>query len=232
MLATLIVREKGQPDRCFPLTEKECLIGRSNDAHLRLGNVSVSRFHTRLTDNSSGWEFEDMQSQNGTVLNGRTTAKGPLKSGDELFLGKYTIVYLDESAHGFWNGQPVDSLAPFMPNNYDDEDNTYEISPEMLRQMQAAARRLKGARIENIETGQTWTPKDATLVFGGRGVVPVQGLTSFMSAAEIRWNGKRHILNKVGWSTILLNGQKTKKSSLEDGDRLKIGASEFEYVLV
>ena len=227
------MREKGQPDRCFPLTEKECLIGRSNDAHLRLGNVSVSRFHTRLTDGISGWEFEDMQSQNGTIVNGKSAEKGALKSGDELFVGKYTLVYLDDSAHGFWNGQPVDSLAPFMSTNYeDDEDNTYEISPEMLRQMQAAAKRLKGARIEDIETGQTWTPRDNTLVFGGRGEVPLQGITSFMSAAEIRWNGKRHVLNKLGWSALTVNGEKIKRASLEDGDRLKIGGSEFEYLLV
>ena len=230
-MATQIVREKGQPDRCFPLTEKECLIGRSNDAHLRLGNVSISRFHTRLVEAGEGWEFEDMQSQNGTIVNGRAIERGSLKSGDELFLGKYTIVYLDDSSHGFWNGQPVDSLAPYMGSQYDDEDNTYEISPDMLRQMQAAARRIKGARVEQLDTEQIWSPKDRTLVFGGRGEVPLQGVTGFMSAAEIRWNGKRHVLNKLGWGAVVHNGQKVKRAELEDGDRLVIGGTEFEYIL-
>jgi hypothetical protein len=97
--------------------------------------------------------------------------------------------------------------------------------------MQAAAKRLKGARVEDLQTGQQWEPSDETLVFGGRGKIPIQGVSGLLSAAEIRWNGKKHVLNKLGWSTVLVNDQKTKKAMLEDGDRLKIGSSEFEYLL-
>jgi pSer/pThr/pTyr-binding forkhead associated (FHA) protein len=230
-LATLIVREKGQPDRSFALVGDECVIGRGDDTHLRLPNVSVSRFHTRLIWGEDGWEFEDLQSQNGTIVNGKRQDRGPVRTGDEIFLGKYSLVFLGDDSHGIWKGRTIESLTPYVSATLGNDDNTYELSPEMLRQMQAAARRIKGARIEDIGTGRRWEPSDETLIFGGRGVIPVKGLASFMSAARLRWNGKSHVVQKLGWMSLTVNGKKVKESALEDGDRLKIGASEFEYML-
>jgi pSer/pThr/pTyr-binding forkhead associated (FHA) protein len=230
-LATLIVRENGQPDRSFPIEGDECVIGRSNDAHLRLPNVSVSRFHTRLSQNTVGWAFEDLQSQNGTLINGKRVEKGTLQSEDQLHLGKYTVIFLDDNSHGIWKGRTVETLSPYLAGGAGDEDSTYELSPEIIRQMQAAARRIKGACIENIESGLRWEPGDEVLGFGGKSGVPVQGFLGRLEAASMRWNGKRHILKKTGWAGLSVNGKKVSEVALEDGDRLKIGSSEFEYML-
>ena len=120
-------------------TGRELTVGRSPECWLGLRDDLVSRVHAEFIQDGGRLLVRDRGSRNGTIVNGQAIDKGALKCGDELFLGKYTIVYLDESSHGFWNGQPVDSLAPYMGAQYDDdEDNTYEISPEMLRQMQAA----------------------------------------------------------------------------------------------
>jgi pSer/pThr/pTyr-binding forkhead associated (FHA) protein len=230
-LATLIVREKGQPDRSFPLEGNECVIGRSNDAHLRLPNVSVSRFHTRLIQESNGWAFEDLQSQNGTVVNGKRAEKGALNSDDQLNLGKYTVIYMSDDSPGIWKGRTVETLSPYLADRLGDEDNTYELSPDMIRQMQAAARRVKGARIEDIASGRRWEPGDEPIGFGGRGGVPIQGILARMNAATLRWNGKRHVIKKTGWAALVVNDKKVNETALEDGDRLKIGGSEFEYML-
>jgi hypothetical protein len=47
-MAYLIIREKGQPDRAFPLARKSYTIGRGEKADLVLANVSVSRAHLRI----------------------------------------------------------------------------------------------------------------------------------------------------------------------------------------
>jgi pSer/pThr/pTyr-binding forkhead associated (FHA) protein len=230
-LATLIVREKGQPDRIFPLEEEECVIGRSNDAHLRLPNVSVSRFQTRLVFQGGQWGFEDLQSQNGTLVNGKRRDKGPLSSEDEINVGKYTLVFLGDDSHGIWKGRTIESLSPFLSSIFDSDDDTYELSPDMIRQMQAAARRISKACIEDVETGRRWQPGDDLLRFGGKGSVPVQGILGRLNVAALRWNGKRHIVKKTSWAAISVNGEKVNETILEDGDRLKIGGSEFEYML-
>lgn len=230
-LATLIVREKGQPDRSFPLEGRECVIGRSNDAHLRLPNVSVSRFQTRLVFQGGQWAFEDLQSQNGTLVNGKRLDKGPLSSEDEINLGKYTVVFLDDDSPGIWKGRTVESLAPFQSCTFDNDDITYELSPDMIRQMQAAARRISGACIEDVETGRRWQPGDDVVRFGGKGAIPVKGMLGRLNVATLRWNGKRHVVKKTSWAAISVNGKKFNETMLEDGDRLKIGGSEFEYML-
>ena len=231
-MALLIVREKGVPDRSFTLDGDEFFVGRSDDAHLRLPNVSVSRFHTRVYRKAGEWQYEDMQSQNGTLINGTRQSTGTLNDGDELYLGKYSLVFIHDGVNGMWRGRSVDTIAPFLADDSQvDDEHTYELSPEMIRQMQAAARRIKTARLEDIATGEQWEPRDETLLFGGRGSIPVQGMTNFMTAAKILWNGKRHVVQRVGWMSLSVNGKKVKQSVLEDGDRVRIGATEFEYIL-
>lgn len=70
------------------------LIGRLPDNHLALNHGSVSRRHVRLTVSQAGVFVEDMQSQNGTTINGvRLKDKHPLRPGDILRVGHVPMFY-------------------------------------------------------------------------------------------------------------------------------------------
>ena len=47
-MASLIIREAGQPDRIFHIQQKEIIIGRRQGAELVLPHVTVSREHAKI----------------------------------------------------------------------------------------------------------------------------------------------------------------------------------------
>lgn len=53
------------------LKKKDVLIGRGDDADIQLASQTVSAHHARIHMTSKGWALSDLDSHNGTKLNGR-----------------------------------------------------------------------------------------------------------------------------------------------------------------
>jgi pSer/pThr/pTyr-binding forkhead associated (FHA) protein len=51
----------------------------------------MSRNHAALVYSESQWFVEDLDSTNGTLLNGSRTSRSPVKSGDEIQLGRLIL---------------------------------------------------------------------------------------------------------------------------------------------
>lgn len=62
-------------------------IGRASTNHLVIGNPRVSRFHARLERSEDGVQVVDLQSGNGTRLNGERIESDRLQVGDILRIG-------------------------------------------------------------------------------------------------------------------------------------------------
>ncbi|MBX3131228.1 MAG: sigma 54-interacting transcriptional regulator [Polyangiaceae bacterium] len=79
--------------RVFVLPERgEVVIGRGDDAALRVDDRRASRAHLRIAVNDDGITATDLGSHNGTRLNGRRlTADTPLCSGDVLEIGSTAL---------------------------------------------------------------------------------------------------------------------------------------------
>jgi hypothetical protein len=65
----------------------ELLLGRSSSCDIVLADLNISRRHARLRCRDGRWALEDLQSTNGTVLNGRRVGRCELRPGDDLLLG-------------------------------------------------------------------------------------------------------------------------------------------------
>lgn len=66
--------------------------GRGTDVTFYLDDVTVSRLHVRFARTSAGWQVTDEGSLNGTYLNRERIESAPLRSGDELQVGKYRFL--------------------------------------------------------------------------------------------------------------------------------------------
>jgi DNA-binding NtrC family response regulator len=72
----------------------ELIIGRAEDAQLRLEDASVSRRHARVDIDGTDVWLSDLGSHNGTRLNGmRVEGRAWLSSGDEVGVGTLTLVF-------------------------------------------------------------------------------------------------------------------------------------------
>ena len=66
-------------------------VGRAPRADFIVEAALVSRLHCRLTAGATELEVVDLESTNGTYVNGGRTAKTILKSGDRLGVGRVDL---------------------------------------------------------------------------------------------------------------------------------------------
>jgi len=67
-------------------------IGRAARADFIVEAALVSRLHCRLTAGATELEVVDLESTNGTYVNGERTARTILKSGDRLGVGRVDLI--------------------------------------------------------------------------------------------------------------------------------------------
>jgi pSer/pThr/pTyr-binding forkhead associated (FHA) protein len=75
-------------DRRLELTGPCCILGRDPSASIRLEEDSVSKQHARLSHENGVFHIEDLESSNGTFVNGRRVyRRTELRPGDLIRLG-------------------------------------------------------------------------------------------------------------------------------------------------
>jgi hypothetical protein len=67
--------------------QSEMLIGRHTDCDVVLSHSSVSRCHARLRFRDGRWILQDLDSTNGTEVNGCRVGRCELRPGDDISLG-------------------------------------------------------------------------------------------------------------------------------------------------
>ena len=65
----------------------EVINGRHHGCDVVVDEPTVSRRHARLIFRDGGWIIQDLESTNGTLLNGRRVGRCRLRPGDQLALG-------------------------------------------------------------------------------------------------------------------------------------------------
>jgi pSer/pThr/pTyr-binding forkhead associated (FHA) protein len=71
-------------------------IGRQPDNVFRIDNPAVSGHHAKVYAEGDHYVIEDVESFNGTYVNGQRISKAVLKDGDDATIGKHTIEFRDE----------------------------------------------------------------------------------------------------------------------------------------
>ena len=95
-VAMLLMREGESPQNQWLLGEDTTILGRGADCDVIIDDRQTSRYHARIVSSESGYMLEDLESKNGTFLNGHAVG-GPvqLQDGDEIgiaFAAKLTFV--------------------------------------------------------------------------------------------------------------------------------------------
>ena len=83
-----------RPDSVYPLLDAECVIGRASTNAIAIADASISSNHARITRTGEGFILEDLQSRNGSFVNGeRVTAQRLRVDGDLIRLGKVIMTF-------------------------------------------------------------------------------------------------------------------------------------------
>jgi pSer/pThr/pTyr-binding forkhead associated (FHA) protein len=139
-MARLILSLDGQTLAEYNMTKERYTVGRLPDNDIRIDNAAVSGHHSLIINILNDSFLEDLNSTNGTYVNGKLIKKHALQHGDVITVGHHQLRYVDDQAQ----------QAP-----EDEFEKTMVIEPNAHMEKQIA----KAARAAEAAAGKDAAPK-------------------------------------------------------------------------
>lgn len=90
---TIQVVEGLERGRVYPDMATPVSIGREDDNHVRLNDERVSRFHAKLQEDGDRVILTDLDSTNGTRVNGHPVQMRIMQIGDQVSIGRCLLIF-------------------------------------------------------------------------------------------------------------------------------------------
>lgn len=196
----------------IPLDKPAFTLGRKPDNDIVLDNAAVSGHHCKLYESGGGWFVEDLNSTNGTFVNGRKTLKAGLKNGDIVAIVKYSMVYADDSAVAADTEVPLPSQKPRPPKG----------ALEVLENPLDSRKEFELSALSTYigQSSQASIPYKGGGLFGGGPEL----------AAVITMRPDGYYLNPIKEGYAKYNGNPlAEKVILNDDDVIEVGATRFRF---
>ncbi len=95
-MARLILSLDGQTLAEYNMTKERYTVGRLPDNDIRIDNAAVSGHHSLIINILNDSFLEDLNSTNGTYVNGKLIKKHALQQGDVVTVGHHQLRYVDD----------------------------------------------------------------------------------------------------------------------------------------
>lgn len=105
-MAKLILSLDGAFIGDFPIDKERMTVGRRATNDIHIDNLAVSGEHASILTIGNDSFLEDLDSTNGTLVNGKAIKKHVLQNGDVIEFGKFQLKYVSELAPGMTNSGP------------------------------------------------------------------------------------------------------------------------------
>ena len=96
--AKLVITMQGMPDREVTLEGDRILVGRGEEADVRIDSVFVSRYHALIVHDNGQDLLLDLGSTNGLLVNSRRILRRALRHRDLIQVGPARVMYFNEHA--------------------------------------------------------------------------------------------------------------------------------------
>ncbi|MEI8120849.1 MAG: FHA domain-containing protein [bacterium] len=230
MNALLLVSKEKRQLKKAAVTKALFIFGRSSQCDLVLDDEPMaSRQHAEITRTDETFWIQDKGSRNGTLLNGKPLAeRTQLNDGDEIDIGATQLKFiLDRNQQD--SDEPLSGATRVM------EFNKVEGAAPGKKVVTPSARKDWHVQLTIVEgpfAGGKVTNWEPPLLIG-RGldnhIVLLDDAVSIYHA-RITGDGDHHILEDLDSSNgTFVDGIKVKRTTLESGQRIKIGLSSLVF---
>ena len=212
----------------------EFKIGRTPDNDIAIDNLAVSRLHAVLEEEKGHYYVRDCDSLNGTEVNGQKVGRARLNDGDEISIGKHTIVFrrqggqtvpAEETIQGFDQTMIISSnAARQQPTPAPRSGTTPTPEPSGGRKPRLVMRTEYGDRIIEIKNERLTLGSDVG------NDIPIEGLFVAGRHAEIVLDDERIVLRHLrGLRRVKVDGRTVKEIELNEGDEIMIAGESFVF---
>lgn len=214
------LRFKGKEIDHWVFDKPQLKIGRTPDNDIVIDNLAVSRLHAVLEEEKGHYYVRDHDSLNGTVLNGQKIGRARLSNGDEVSIGKHTIVFLRQGGQAVPAGETIEGFDQTMIINRD--------APVLVASASQSCPRLVvktpfGDRVIEI--------KDTVTIGKDEGAdIAIEGAFVARRHAEIVREGNKILIRHLGGlRKVTVGGKSVRETELNDNDEIKIAKEEFIF---
>jgi general secretion pathway protein A len=95
----LVITMQGEPEREVALKSDRILVGRGEEADVRIDSVFISRYHALIVRDGSQDLLLDLGSTNGLLVNSRRILRRALRHRDLIQVGPARVMYINEQAN-------------------------------------------------------------------------------------------------------------------------------------
>lgn len=241
MPAKLQLMLNGEVLSDFPLSKETVVIGRRPENDVPVDNLAVSGKHAQVITILNDSFLEDLNSTNGTYVNGSLIKKHALKNGDIIGIGKHQLKYINDEAS----------------SSASDDDDSFEktmiIRPDAVGMPEATGSVEIGASVEKIAAEEikkgaqdTAANKAAKLQIlnganAGKELELTKALTTIgkpgtqVAAITRRPQGYFiiHVEGGAGGKTPVINGKTigTQATALQDHDVIEVAGVKMEFFI-
>ena len=211
----------------FPLNKERITLGRKPGNDIQVDNLAVSGQHAAIITILSDSFLEDLDSTNGTFVNGKLVKKHALKNGDIISIGKHELKYVNDEA-----------------SSEDDFEKTMVIRPGMASHAAAAAKADTAAPTDKPfeAAGEGELPLGKIQVLSGPGAGKELELRKALitlgrpgvQVAVITRRPQGYFITHVEGSQPAVNGQSigAQAHSLQDHDVIELAGVKMEFFVM
>jgi predicted component of type VI protein secretion system len=215
-----------------------------------IDNPAVSGQHARVFVESGQFVVEDLNSRNGTFVNNKAVNKHILQEGDQVAIGKHTLVF-----YGVGTGEtPADTPAPATESGpaVQEFGGTMMLDTKAQKELLAQAKAKQAAAAAGEKPAEApAAPKEGTLTVvsgktdkpqyvleaqttiigkGETAQVKLKGWFKPKVAAAITRKGDKYMVTPLA-GKAQINGQPLKQAyELKAGDVLQVAGVNFQFV--
>lgn len=221
-------------------------IGRAPQSDIFIDNPAVSFHHARIFSQAGVYYLQDLDSLNGTFLNGVRITQAPLTYGDAIAVGKHTLRFSRDRA-----GVKAPAPAPAPPQAAEEEapklTGTMILDTKMRRELQEgfakgqtaasverAARMGKLTVLKGKTTEKEFLLTSRTSMIGKSNecAIRLKGWFAPKIAALITKQGEAYHVSATGQKVSINGLPLTTKVELHEGDVVAVGRVQLLFSLV
>jgi len=223
-MARIILFRGRNKEGTVQLNQRRMVIGRGEDADIRVDNPLVSRAHAIVNFREGRWLIEDLESPNGLYVNGKRTKSARLHVGDRIELGRHVLIFEGSGDSDF----DVETMRTKPVDDTTSAEATAILKPLEIEDIQHRVRermKMHVVLVWDQERREVQLDQDEYLIgYSERCTLRLPGKAVFgKEVALLTRDGDTYSLQALSQvNKVRLNNKRVGFSALSDGDRIRI----------
>lgn len=219
-MGKLIITESSGATRQLALDKERVSIGRHADNDICLNDKAVSGHHAVIISILADSFLEDLDSTNGTLVNGKQIAKHPLSNGDTVSIGRNSLRYESDAPA---EGEDFDKTMILRPSQMGTASNAPSVPAQGAEKQQTGRLRVESGSNAGRELELT---KALTTI--GKPGVQVAAITKRADGFYIV-----HVGGAAGGKRPMVNGAEidAQARKLNANDTIELAGTQMRFLL-